>query len=39
MDGEEEEMGRWVGEHPPRSRVREDVMEVCRGETGKGDSI
>jgi hypothetical protein len=28
-----------VGEHPHRSRERGDGMGLCRGETGKEDSI
>ena len=39
IKGGEVGMGRWVEEHPHRSRGREDVMGVCVWGTGKGDNI
>jgi hypothetical protein len=32
-------MGGWVGEHPHRSRRREDGIEGPRAESGKGGNI
>jgi hypothetical protein len=32
-------VGRWVGEHPHRSRVKGDGIGVCRGDIRKGDNI
>jgi hypothetical protein len=29
----------WVGQQSHRSTVRDDGMEICRGEIGKGDNI
>ena len=37
--GREEGVGRWVGEHPHRSRGRRDGMEISGGGTWKGNNI
>ena len=37
--GREVGVGRWVEEHPRRSRGREDGMGVSGGEAGKKDNI
>jgi hypothetical protein len=37
--GQKAEMGEWAGEHPHRSRGREDGIWISRGEARKKDNF